>query len=553
MGFANKKFILIAQSEIIDHEGFTKLPLDRVELYRDLVYPRMINYAGRFRSHLDVVNHFAFGRFFDEAPTEQQKDLLSVWNLPSLAGLEIANFLSAHGLDVSVINNYDAEEGRFKELYHQKGPDVVVGISSTFHLGWASVARLAERLRNVDPDMTIISGGAMFPALLMHSPAAAWEKNLRKSRLDAVLLSLNSEADLLAYLQNTSEDYSGVPGLAWFDSDGHFQVNAPVERPPQLGGQPDHWGTLDLPFLRRTLQTRTSVGCPYSCAFCSYPIMARGYHPHDLDSTRRMLDHFSARGLSQLVFLDDTLNIGKKRFLDICKILSRRNWAWFSFLRAQLVDEESAAAMRDSGCQAVFLGLESGSDLILKNMNKKADRRAMEQGLNWLRKYGIITFGCFIIGFPGETEATVKETADLIHSGGLDFYTLKEFYSLPGTGADGLREMFGLEGYGNVWKHNTMNSTEASAIKADIFKQTERPLHLDPDTGLWSVVAMTDAGFTLPEIVEIQKNINLAVADQMDGRFDDRHPAYERIWAAIGGSAVVKSLTAGASGRGLDR
>jgi p-methyltransferase len=109
----------------------------------------------------------------------------------------------------------------------------------------------------------------------------------------------------------------------------------------------------------------------------------------------------------------------------------------------------------------VFLGIESGSPAILKNMNKAATVEKYEKGIAMLRQHGILTFGSFITGFPGETEESVRETTDFIRATKPDFYRTQLWYCEPGTPIVQQRDQYGIEGDGFVWNHATMESMEA--------------------------------------------------------------------------------------------
>jgi p-methyltransferase len=95
---------------------------------------------------------------------------------------------------------------------------------------------------------------------------------------------------------------------------------------------------------------------------------------------------------------------------------------WFSYFRCSNSDKEAIELMAESGCKGVFLGIESGSPTILKNMNKSATIEKYAQGIAWLRQHDIMTFGSFITGFPGETDETVNETLDFIRQTKPDYY-----------------------------------------------------------------------------------------------------------------------------------
>ncbi|MBS0541781.1 MAG: hypothetical protein JSR47_23655, partial [Proteobacteria bacterium] len=79
--------ILVTQSNVLDYDRFGRLPLDRIDLYKSLVYPRMVYHEGGFRSHLDYINHKTSGKFFDEADYPERRKMLNIWNLPSMSGV----------------------------------------------------------------------------------------------------------------------------------------------------------------------------------------------------------------------------------------------------------------------------------------------------------------------------------------------------------------------------------------------------------------------------------------------------------------------------------
>jgi radical SAM superfamily enzyme YgiQ (UPF0313 family) len=164
-----------------------------------------------------------------------------------------------------------------------------------------------------------------------------------------------------------------------------------------------------------------------------------------------------------VVFIDDTFNVPVNRFKDICRLMIRKRYGfnWFSYFRCSNADEECVRLMAESGCKGVFLGIESGSPTILKNMAKAATIEKYARGIHWLREHGVLTFGSFITGFPGETEETVEETIDFIRTNPPDFYRSQMWYCEPGTPIFNDREAHEIEGEGFVWSHKTMDSFEA--------------------------------------------------------------------------------------------
>ena len=182
---------------------------------------------------------------------------------------------------------------------------------------------------------------------------------------------------------------------------------------------------------KRTATMITSRGCPYSCSFCGNLDHKVVFTP--LDSVERQIREIEKENFDAIYFLDDVFTLRKKRMEDILKMtgLPKRVTT-----RANLVDEEKADIMAESNVEWLSMGIESGNNRILKAVHKgmtpqdnyKAIRTAAEKGIN--------VKGFFILGLPGETEQTAKQTINFargLRKYGLtkaDFYFLTPF---PGT------------------------------------------------------------------------------------------------------------------------
>jgi len=79
--------IMVGKWEMVDYAHYRSLPVDRVDLFRDLVQLRMVHYEDGFRSCFDVLNRALYGRYFLESNYEQRRQMLSIWSLPSLNGV----------------------------------------------------------------------------------------------------------------------------------------------------------------------------------------------------------------------------------------------------------------------------------------------------------------------------------------------------------------------------------------------------------------------------------------------------------------------------------
>lgn len=513
-------FILVSQSNVVDYEGFGELPVDRLDIYKSLVYPRMVHYDGKFRSHLDVLNSKVHGKFYADADYADRREMYNIWNMASMAGVHIANYLMQFGINVRIINNIDSEWDWFCDAYKNCRVPPLVGISSTFYLSWKEVGKIAKRLRGLDPDMEIVLGGAFANSITVSGGNPKdFETPMKKYGIRHVLHAFNSEPDLreLLLARKTGKPLDQVNNLCTMGTDKSFAMTQSKWNTPLLDEVPATWDKLDLPFLNHTIQIRTASGCPFSCAFCSYPTTAGAWKTVQAESVRAHLDSvMRIPGIKNIVFIDDTFNVPPHRFKELLKIFAEYPFEWFSFLRVQYADEEVIEMMKDSGCKGVYLGIESASDKVLANMNKKARKAEFARGVNLLNKYDIDYLAAFVLGFPGETQQTVQENVDFMKDNGVRYYSLKEFYYMAHTQVHEKREEYGLTGMGAKWTHNTMSYQEATQIKLDVFKEVSTSTHIDPDTSLWHMAYLYDKGHQFSEIRAIQEDINDMMKAQLE-------------------------------------
>lgn len=184
----------------------------------------------------------------------------------------------------------------------------------------------------------------------------------------------------------------------------------------------------------------TSRGCPFPCTFCVYPqtLMGRSFRARSIENVAAemayILENFPQA--KSIFFEDDTLTVDKKR----CKALSeeilknRLKITWTANSRIGL-DLETMKKMKEAGCRSLCVGFESGSQLILDKMKKKTKPAEMMEFMKNAKKAGILIHGCFLVGLPGETKDTAKETLQLakdLHPDTAQFYPLMVY---PGTEA----------------------------------------------------------------------------------------------------------------------
>jgi len=264
---------------------------------------------------------------------------------------------------------------------------------------------------------------------------------------------------------------------------------------------------------------RTSISCPFSCAFCGFPEHAGKFQTAGAQDLEKELNQLARiESLKGIKFIDDTFNVPVKRYKEILRMMIKNKYKfkWNSNFRCQFVDREMVELMKESGCEMVFLGLESGNNQILKNMNKSALVEDYLEGIRLLKEYGIITFASFIVGFPGETEQTVKETIRFIKESGIDFFRAAVWFCEHITPIWRERERYKLSGESFEWRHATMDSKQASGFVDEIFLSIDDPLwiplyNFDIDT-LWHLI---HRGVPLDKVRKLIGNFNRGIREKL--------------------------------------
>jgi radical SAM superfamily enzyme YgiQ (UPF0313 family) len=186
------------------------------------------------------------------------------------------------------------------------------------------------------------------------------------------------------------------------------------------------------------VQIFTGRGCPNLCTFCSWPstLMGRKYRVRSISNVLDELEWIEKNlpNVKEVFFEDDTFTVSKKRVLDFCQGYKQRKFkiAWACNARATL-DYETMVEMKKSGCRLLIVGYESGNNNILKKIKKGINTDDIRKFAKNAKKANLLVHGDFIIGLPGETKDTIKETINLIFETRPEILQLSVASPFPGT------------------------------------------------------------------------------------------------------------------------
>jgi len=331
-------------------------------------------------------------------------------------------------------------------------PDLV-GISTMFSSHFPTVAEICERVKELDPGIVTITGGA--------HPTFLPERSLKMAPgLDFVVLG-EGEGTIRTLLKviNDGASLDTVPGLAYRTPEREIQIHEGAsesggEYLEEIGSLPwpardllpmDIYNKINVPMGGINKNTpwtsiNSSRGCPARCTFCSATrFWGNRYRTRTAEDVLDELEHLvNDYGIREVKWFDDNLLADPERAKAIFQGMIDRKlnltWNTPNGISVWYLDEEMVKLMKESGCYEATLAIESGDEDVLRKIVQKPMH--LEDAVNaarLFRKYKINTSGFFIIGFPGETKEQIKRTLDFASRINLDRIQAFVANPLPGT------------------------------------------------------------------------------------------------------------------------
>jgi anaerobic magnesium-protoporphyrin IX monomethyl ester cyclase len=245
-----------------------------------------------------------------------------------------------------------------------------------------------------------------------------------------------------AFNEDGSVDLGGIRGLAWRNGE-EIVVNLPRLFIKDLNDLPIPMHEL-LPLQKYRMPLIkgpftfivSSRGCPAGCTYCikhvSYQYTARLRSPKLI---MEELWQLKKHGINNIHMYADLFTVNRDQVVELCQLMiaEKINIRWTCNSRVDYVDEEMLNLMAQAGCWLISWGIESGNEQILKHAHKGAYPDKAEKSLIWAKKAGIKNWGYFIIGLPGETEETIRQTIDFSKKLPLDIALFHVAAPYPGT------------------------------------------------------------------------------------------------------------------------
>jgi radical SAM superfamily enzyme YgiQ (UPF0313 family) len=376
-------------------------------------------------------------------------------DIPDLGLGCLAKALRNAGFGVDVLGwNHRLRPDEFRQYLRNQIP-VVVGLKVFTHNMKAALKTVAT-IKSVDPSIIVVIGGP-------HPSANDAGETMEDFRQADFGFQGDAERGLVALLSEISNSgfnnwqdnldsrrLNQIAGLIW-RQDGKVHSNPP-DFPEDLDtfGIPSwdlidprdyHFYSIDETerqgYIAPLMVTR---GCPLSCTFCSVASVngsriRRRSIPSLLDELNQLYNHY---GVRQLTIMDTSFLSDKEYVKEFCNRLIEKglHFKWDCIcdtLTRRFYNDQILRLMHQAGCRRIIMGIESGSNRILKVIKKTWDKAQFRQIASLIKGHGIQIHGYFMFGFPQETEKDMQKTRDFAFRMGFDKVFFNVCYPLPGT------------------------------------------------------------------------------------------------------------------------
>ncbi len=365
----------------------------------------------------------------------------------------IGAFLEKLGHEVTCLDNNQRclDKDGLAKFFKSKDFDIV-GISSMANT-YNQVLQLSKYIKEII-GCPIVMGGAL--------PTYSAETVLRNMDVDVCVLGEGEETS--GELFGSWPNYENVHGIAYLDKNDNY-VETKMRIPKMSRDEypyPGYDGLIDITkYYRGTMQTWethirdeklnkfyfeklskikigtmvSGMGCPYKCTFCtnSTPFMkTRERSPENVAAEAKYLKE--TFGIEGIRFDDDLLILQKNRSMKLAEELHKAGVYWSGqAVGRSTTDEELVKKLSESGCVGYGIGVESGSDRLLKAMMKGSRTVHYQQSFDLARKYNMGVRIQVLYGMPGEDRSTLQETVDFFKTTKMPPRRFNKLFPMPGS------------------------------------------------------------------------------------------------------------------------
>jgi len=378
---------------------------------------------------------------------------------PPLGLAYLASALSEAGVEVRILDLvvFPYSQSMLQPLIEDFNPQIagITAVSMTFD----NAIDVLKDIKRIDPGILTVMGGP-------HVSFCARDTLKAYPELDVIVLGEGERTVVeLTRAVNNGNPWEKVNGIAYRQGTEicFTEKRDPIENLDDLP-VPDRrllplgrYRALGMP-----ISLTTSRGCPYKCIFCvGRKMVGARVRYRSAGKIVDEMEYLNSLNFHQINIADDLFTANKNHCNAVCDEIIKRGLQlkWTSFARVDTISDAVLKKMKAAGCSAVSFGIESANPQILKTIKKGITLKQVEDAVNMCKRAEIMPFASFILGLPGETPATIKETMEFgnrLKKLGLSFgfHLLAPF---PGTEVREQSDQYGIKILTNDWSQYHAN------------------------------------------------------------------------------------------------
>lgn len=343
----------------------------------------------------------------NDAKFECNHYLLDYWNLKFSQIYDLINSESADKIYLSLGLDY------FNEI--KQDEKQLIGISVAFFTQFGAAISLAKHIKKKNPRAIVVIGGPV-----IRHVSDKFDNIGQLFDIVDIFVETEGEDILLELVSkiNRDENWHNISGIIYRDSHNKIIKNPAIQFDIRKNGIPDYSYIVNHNYLLPdTLYLRTSIGCYWNkCKFCTQALNKYKHRSVEL-IVQDMLKMIEIYHCNFIYLSDESIPLAKIGKIADLIIKKRLNILWTTYSRFEKnIPLDFCKKIIRSGCDMLSFGLESANQRVNDLMNKGVKMTTVIENLKVFRK---LRFGCAIgaiIGFPGETEKEMLNTADFLNS-----------------------------------------------------------------------------------------------------------------------------------------
>ncbi len=334
-----------------------------------------------------------------------------------------------------------------EQIVERLDPDAAAfGVTNMWSYAWPIVREMIHAMKARFPDTPIVCGGEHFTAVT--------ERSMNEAPIDYIVRGEGEETAIGIFRAlEMKADVSTIPGIA-YRRDGEITITESRNRIRNVDEIPwPAWEMFDVKAYDEnklvtgihygvTVPILATRGCPYQCTYCSSPGMwtTRWYARSPLDVIKEISHYHEVYGATNFPFQDLTAILKREWVVEFTKEILARDlkitWQLPAGTRSEIIDEEVAGLLVQSGCRSINLAPESGSERTRKAMKKRLSDEKLFRAVHAAVKAKLNVGVFLVLGYPTDEAEDLRATVRMIRKmsrAGVDDVSAGFFFPLPNT------------------------------------------------------------------------------------------------------------------------